>query len=282
MSDAKKLNGKAIYRPSGKAGEYAEYACNFYVGCSNGCKYCYLTKGWSAKTYKHCYPKLKKHFRDEDHALTIFAKELKANLPELQKHGLFFSFTTDPMLEETIDLTLFAVEKCIENSVPVKILTKKADTTEFCFLGGVVGVGLKQKLFQRHADQISIGFTLTGHDELEPNASTNSERIDAMRQLHAAGFKTFASIEPIIDFEASAIIMEDARPFCDLYKIGLESGRKYDKSELIRFVKHCLCTASYLGSKLYFKDSLLKRAGISRSELPNSCIASNYNIFNRE
>lgn len=30
--------GKAIYKPAGKAGEYAKYACNFYVGCSNDCK----------------------------------------------------------------------------------------------------------------------------------------------------------------------------------------------------------------------------------------------------
>jgi DNA repair photolyase len=41
----KKFNGKAIYQPAGKAAEYAEYACNFYVGCSNQCTYCYLRKG---------------------------------------------------------------------------------------------------------------------------------------------------------------------------------------------------------------------------------------------
>ena len=39
-------------------------------------------------------PKLKKCFKDEVHALEIFENELKANLPELQKHGLFFTFTT--------------------------------------------------------------------------------------------------------------------------------------------------------------------------------------------
>ena len=30
------INGKAIYSPKGKAAEYGRYACNFYVGCSNG------------------------------------------------------------------------------------------------------------------------------------------------------------------------------------------------------------------------------------------------------
>ena len=35
------FNGKAIYNPKGKAGEYAPWACNFYTGCSNDCEYCY-------------------------------------------------------------------------------------------------------------------------------------------------------------------------------------------------------------------------------------------------
>ena len=39
-----KFNGKALYNPAGKAGEYAAWACNFFVGCSNGCKYCCLSK----------------------------------------------------------------------------------------------------------------------------------------------------------------------------------------------------------------------------------------------
>lgn len=48
------FNGKAIYNPKGKAGEYSEWACNFYTGCSNNCQYCYCKRGvmshaWSDK-----------------------------------------------------------------------------------------------------------------------------------------------------------------------------------------------------------------------------------------
>lgn len=43
------INGRVIYSPKGKAGEYAENAANFFVGCSNGCTYCYLRKGRGAK-----------------------------------------------------------------------------------------------------------------------------------------------------------------------------------------------------------------------------------------
>lgn len=100
-----KFSGKAIYCPTGKAGEYATYACNFFVGCSNGCQYCYLKKGIGAKVLGIDHPELKKCFKDVDHAKEVFKKELQQNLEDLQKNGLFFSFTTDPMLPETIELT---------------------------------------------------------------------------------------------------------------------------------------------------------------------------------
>jgi DNA repair photolyase len=118
------FNGKAIYNPSGKAGEYSYWACNFYVGCSNGCEYCYCKKGILKEVMGQNKPQLKKCFKDESHALEVFCKELKANLQELQEHGLFFSFTTDPMLPETIFLTHEAITACRDSNIPVKILTK--------------------------------------------------------------------------------------------------------------------------------------------------------------
>ena len=66
-----KFSGKAIYCPTGKAGEYATYACNFFVGCSNGCEYCYLKKGIGAKVLGIDHPELKKCFKDFDHAKEV-------------------------------------------------------------------------------------------------------------------------------------------------------------------------------------------------------------------
>ncbi|MDR0431062.1 MAG: hypothetical protein LBH58_11355 [Tannerellaceae bacterium] len=269
----KQLNGKAIYSPKGKAGEYAEYACNFYVGCSNQCEYCYLRKGIGKATLGGDKPTLKKCFKGEKHALEVFEKELKQNLPELQKRGLFFSFTTDPMLPETMPLHGLAVGKCFDNNVPVKVLTKRADWVDYI---------LEQPFSEREKKMIAFGFTLTGRDDLEPNASTNAERIEAMYMLHDAGFKTWASIEPVITFASSFKMVIDSRHFCDLFKIGLESGKKYDKGLLRRFIDDVIEYTEYFGCKLYFKDSLLKRAGINREDLPPNCVNVNrdYNMFN--
>ena len=271
----KTINGKAIYQPKGKAGEYSKYACNFYVGCSNQCEYCSLRKGIGKATLGGDTPTLKKCFKDESHALEVFEKELKANLPELQEHGLFFSFTTDPCLPETIELTMNAIELCQDFSVSVMLLTKNTRWVDDFILN---------KWFIPHrVSGIAVGFTLTGHNELEPNASTNAERIEAMRTLHDAGFKTWASIEPVIDFESSFKMIRDSRHFCDLFKIGLMAGGKYDKYLLNVFISDVIEYTEYFGCKFYFKDGLLKAAGIRREDLedlPANCVTKDYNIFN--
>jgi DNA repair photolyase len=270
--------GKAIYQPAGKAGEYARWACNFYVGCSNNCSYCYLKKGIGAKTLGGNVPTLKKCFKDEDHALGVFEKELKANLPELQKHGLLLSFTTDPMLPKTIDLTIMAIDICMANNTPVKILTK-VDFTQL-----EKKVGFNQFAFPflvkgKYKEKIAFGFTLTGLDKLEPNASTNQERIEAMKKLHAAGFKTWASIEPIIDFGSSFDMILKTEGYCDLYKIGTESGKKYDPQSARSFIYSVIYNLEYSTAKIYFKDSILKAAGMSRNELPIFFVDRDYNLF---
>ena len=129
--------------------------------------------------------------------------------------------------------------------------------------------------------KIAFGFTLTGHDELEPGANTNAERIEAMKKLHDAGFKTFASIEPVINFKDSLEMINKACFYCDLFKIGLESGKRYSMQTVRDFVFDIIEWVDY-PAKIYFKDSLLKTARIERSELPASCVTRDFNIFNYE
>ena len=174
------FKGKAIYNPSGKAGEYSYWACNFYKGCSNGCTYCYLKTGVLAHAMGGDKPELKACFKNEGHALQMFTKELRQNIDEIRKHGLFFTFTSDPMLPETINLTLHALFDCISNDMPVKILTKNAAFLNY----DIFRAAELDNLTFETKQQIAFGFTLTGHDELEPNASTNAERIAAMKKLH--------------------------------------------------------------------------------------------------
>ena len=253
----KSFKGKAIYNPSGKAGEYSYWACNFYTGCSNNCDYCYCKKGVMSHVWND-KPQLKKCFNDKNDALSVFEKELLSNLGELQKQGLFFTFTSDPFLPETLDLTFKAISICIDNFVPAKVLTKRAD-----FLDKLDGkwTAIHWSLSTVMKAYIAFGFTLTGHDELELGASSNKERIETMRKLHEAGFKTWASIEPIIDIPSSLKCIEDTLGYCDLYKIGMLSGGSLPKEELRNFVGRVCYLISKNGAKVYWKDGLKKYLG---------------------
>ena len=264
----KRFNGKAIYQPTGKAAEYSPWACNFFTGCSNDCEYCYCKRGvlshvWSTE------PKLKKCFKSQEHALKVFERELWMNRKELVDHGLLFSFTTDPLLPQTSSLTYTAAIMAQKCEVPVKILTKRADIT---FDLGLLCLDTELTAF---------GFTLTGCDNLEPRASTNQGRIEAMRQLHRMGFKTFASIEPVITPAMSCNMIEATKYFCDLYKVGLMSGKGkdfYNETHLKAFYAWLTLKSSDL--KIYLKDSFLSYFNIKREDCPGKFVNSDYNIFN--
>lgn len=275
----KRFNGKAIYNPNGKAGEYAAWACNFFTGCSNDCQYCYCKKGFLAKVWSE-KPQLKKCFKDRDHALEVFAREIDANLEALQASGLFFTFTSDPMLPETIDLTIEATCIALSKGIPVQILTKRADFLEHWQTSIKIHCNMSMDALKLLPGKIAWGFTLTGHDELEPGASTNMERIHTMKRLHEWGFKTFASIEPVVDFPSAFSMINLSQSFCDLYKIGLMSGKRYNCQERSEadFLLELLKEAP---GRYYLKDSLIKLLEIDRADLPaDKFVGVDFNIFN--
>lgn len=267
---------KAIYMPKGKAGEYAKYACNFYVGCTNDCDYCYCKRGVLGHAMGKPQVSLKKCFKNEEHALEVFEREIVANLQQLQNHGLFFTFTSDPMLPETQGLTFAAIDTCIYYDVPVKILTKRADFDVSSY-------------YDTHYETIAFGFTLTGCDDAEPHANTNAERIAMMKKLYYRRFKTFASIEPVIDIEKSKQMIAQTLGYCNLYKIGLLSGHKdYTREQVAQFVtevndmihRHNFYNKEDV--KVYWKDSVLGYIREPRERL--DClfhVGADYNIFNR-
>lgn len=271
-----KYRGKTIYQPSGKAGEYSGWSCNFYRGCSNGCEYCYLQDSPNADIYTSV-PTLKNCFKGkEEKAMELFKKEFAVCLDELRKSWLFFSFTTDPLLPETMGLTAKAVRICMENGVNVRLLTKRADFVEPFF--GLLSAkeGYDEELCKKH---IAFGFTLTGHDELEGNSSPNQERIKTMKELHDRGYRTFVSAEPVIDPASSLQVIKETLDFCDLYMVGLLSGdMEYGEDEVRNLVDELLGLPGK--PKIYLKDSVVKMLKLNRKTLPDNFVGSDYNMFN--
>ena len=238
--------GQTIYHPTGRAKEYSLLACNFYNGCSARCAYCFHRNGDYSEIVGGDIPTLKRGLCDDETALRKFRIALKDNLAELQEHGLLLNFVSDPFLPETTWLNQQAIYICHQNNVPVKVLTKQTKWVNNFIWDHKV----KNKL-------IACGFTLTGHDELEPGAASNQMRIEAMKRLNDYGYKTFASIEPIIDFNSSFQMIEQTLGFCDVYMIGLERDKAYNRAEVKAFVLKVMeKVREFPDVKIYWKNSM--------------------------
>ncbi len=249
-----KINGRAIYTTKGAAREYGRVGCNFYTGCPHECSYCYLKRGAPSKRLGGNVVQLKKCFKDEDDALEVFNKEVRKHIDVLRRTGVFFSFTTDPMISQTIDLTLSAINMLIYNDITVKILTKDATFVMY----DRFRLNCKSNAFK---DMVAVGFTLTGRDDMEPKASSNSRRLEVIRILYDNGIKTWASIEPVIDWKQANMMVDLSLHFCDHYKIGLRSGVKKDYYDLVgsgMWLDDLTKKITDAGRTVYLKESACK------------------------
>ena len=240
--------GKLIYQPKGKAREYSPWACNLYNGCTNNCTYCYNKKGVGSKLLGKEDVTLKSGFKNMDDAYSTFQKELDKYKDAIlaDGKGLFFNFVSDPFLEETWLLNYKCAQYAVRCGVPCVFLSKKQPNN--AMLG----------LFCRHNDMVKVGFTLTGMDELEPNADTNSERIEAIRVLESANIHTWASIEPIINVARSLYLLSRAYNVgCREFKIGVLSGKKdYTPRDILDFKQNV--DEFFPDCTILWKNSLLE------------------------
>ena len=232
---------KILSRPQGNAEEYGRWAVNPYKGCSHGCLYCYLKKGVWANGLGGNTAQLKTGVVNDDHAYHLAMAEIIEHREEIIKDGgLFMTFTSDPCAPETFRLFCRISESAREIGIPVTMLTKAELMAAHIFLDSTIPshylTGAKRKdravddylnHCYKKASLLAIGFTLTGHDELEPNASPNVERIKEINFLTqhfppTKGCHVWASIEPVIDFcSALDMICLALDAGCEHFKIGL-------------------------------------------------------------
>lgn len=264
---------KILSRPQGNAEEYGRWAVNPYLGCSNSCEYCYLKNGPGAKTLGGNVTTLKKGVVSEDHAYHLAMAEIIENRDEIIRDGgLFMTFTSDPCAKETRKLFFRIVGDCIghgltpkEKVVPCTLLTKCADFCGYDF--NLVDSADKMERIDAWIthiapfntsllrDRLAIGFTLTGHDELESNASTNEERIKAMHYLSDRGYNVWASIEPVIDFpSALAMVYQAVNAGCQHFKIGLLTNNTRLVRKDFEFGEHKFKAYDVIGCLHFIED----------------------------
>ena len=126
------------------------------------------------------------------------------------------------------------------------------------------------------ARHLTIGFTITGKDKLEPGAPSTEERIEALRELHDKYMvKTFVSLEPITSIHTASEVIKKTYKITDEIRIGAQSPIKkdrYDPNEFFGFVTAVKFLARDLPCRFMVKDSMYKQAETFDVVSRNMCI----------
>ncbi len=202
-----------IYKPKGRALEYSPLACNLYIGCTHGCRYCYApacihksAESWGEGVYAR------------DGILESFDKDcayLSKHKMNDEAHRVLFCFLSDPYqpLESSRRITRRALEIAKKWAVKVSVLTK----------------GTYQRVkpdlqLMKEAD-VKLGVTLSfASDKLrkqwEPNAASVGSRLRLLREAHEMGIHTWVSMEPVIIPDEALRVVELAHEFVEFWKVG--------------------------------------------------------------
>lgn len=291
------VKGALIYQPQGAAGEYAKWAINLYHGCSNGCTYCYNRRGVLSHVFgdkpELAAPIVKS--RDRQINYLMERKKLTAHdpIPDvtienctnvaiysliyndtriigifrlIEDGGVFMSFTCDPLDtdENAQHYTFAAAKKLLGYGIPVTLLTKNVAWLKEDSWKLLLEEYPKLICCQNHHALLTIGFTITGKDKLEPNAPSTEERIEALRKLHDEyKIKTFVSLEPITSIHTASEVIKKTFRITDEIRIGVQSPIKkdrYDPNEFFGFIVAIRNLSRDLGYRFMIKDSMYKQA----------------------
>ncbi|MCU0645350.1 MAG: radical SAM protein [bacterium] len=192
--------------------EGIDFALNPYTGCAHGCRYCYAD--------------FMKRFSNHNEPWGSFV-DVKVNIPQLlekelqrrkygtmnfadleqgawrMEHGLgklvSLSTVTDPYqpLERKYQLTRRCLEILLRYQMSVSILTKSP-------------LVLRDVDLIKQFKNIDVGMTITTDREeirkiFEPCAPPIQARIDALKQLHQQGIKTWVFVGPILPMDPNQL-----------------------------------------------------------------------------
>lgn len=220
-----KIQRKSLLYKTGV--EYGDYTLNHVQGCAHGCKYpCYammMAKRFGKiKSYEDwCKPKL------VENSLELLDKEI----PKLKNKikSVQLCFTTDPfMMEypEVSDMSLKIIKKLNNNGINCVTLTKGILPNEL----------LKLSKTNKHGITL-VSLSEDFREKMEPNTAKISERIDALRTLHNAGFFTWVSIEP---YPTPNIFSQELLPILESIKFvdKIIFGRMHYNKEVTAYKTH--------------------------------------------
>lgn len=238
---------RIIYEPEGRAREYAPLAANLYTGCPHGCLYCF-----GPSTLKKKKAVFHSSYGPKARAIERLSKDA-SKLRRLGDTGeILLSFVTDPYLPEEMDwgITRAAIEVLIANGLHFTILTK----------GGTRAVRDFDLLANYPKARFGTTIVFSNPESArhyEPEAPDIYDRIQAIKEAHDRGIKTWVSLEPVIFPDQALDLIQGLHHVVDHWKIGKLNGRKPPEPvDWGKFRKDAKTLLDSLEADYYFKNSL--------------------------
>ena len=195
-----------IYKPSGRAGEYGDYALNIYTGCPHECKYCF-----APKVLRQTADRFHDNIKPRKNIIEETEKCLKN--PELKGKLIHLCFTCDPLPRGCdITPTVEIIKRIKAAGANVQLLTKNDPTPVVEYLDENDWVGITYAGTKLH--QI-----LQAPDE-EPGAAPVLDRLCGLLNAHKKGIHTWVSMEPVLNADEALRFLKQGYPYIDRYKIG--------------------------------------------------------------
>lgn len=222
---------KPIYRPSGKAKEYGDYAINIYTGCPHRCFYCF-----APSVLRRDREIFHNHVEPRPNIVEAVQKQIERE--KITGKLIHLCFTCDPYPTGYDTTPTREIVKILKDSGNhVQILTKGDGSRDFDLLD----------------ENDWYGITLDGMSSNE----FFRIRVNSLAEAHSRGIHTWVSFEPVTNERQFFIELHLVSQIVDKVKIGKlnyhpsdinwsDFGRKAEK----------LCKS--LGLDYYIKDSLRK------------------------
>lgn len=241
---------KVVYEPKGRAKEYADLACNTYIGCPHGCVYCFapsVMRSDRAKYHQAVNPRTDVIHRWFEHDCEV----MERNHDTRRVH---MNFVSDPYpeIENDLHLTRYCIETAARHGVGINILTKGKYAT------------VKDDLPLMKSAGVHLGVTLAFNDDdlrraWEPNASSVFDRYRLIADAHRLGIFTWVSMEPVVFPDEALEVLKAMHDVVDIWKVGKLNYHPHAKNiDWPKFRDDFTSIADSLGAKYIIKKDLLE------------------------
>lgn len=236
---------KPIYKPSGRAAEYGDYALNIYTGCPHRCYYCF-----APSVLRKDRELFHSHVEPRDGIVEAVRKQLATG--EIKDKLIHLCFTCDPYPTGHDSTATREIIKLIKDSGNhVQILTKGKGSRDFDLLDGNDWFG------------VSVSCNTKIQRVAEPKAMNPLARLIMLDNAKHLGIKTWISFEPVL--EPDVVISCIATYFDEFDKIKV-GKLNYHPSDIDwkSFGEMAESVCKETGVEYYIKDDLRKEMEASK------------------